>query len=30
MNGIQFVTDKKDRRVPVQIDMKTHGAMAGL
>lgn len=26
MNGIQFVTDEKGRRVAVQIDLKKHGA----
>jgi hypothetical protein len=25
--GIQFVTDEKDRRVAVQIDLKKHGAL---
>jgi hypothetical protein len=27
MTGIQFVTDDKGRRVAVQIDLKTHGAI---
>jgi hypothetical protein len=27
MTGIQFVTDEKGRKVAVQIDLKTHGAM---
>jgi hypothetical protein len=27
MTGIQYVTDEKGRRVAVQIDLKTHGAM---
>ena len=26
MNGIQFVTDEKGRKVAVQIDLKKHGA----
>jgi hypothetical protein len=26
VNGIQFVTDKKGRKVAVQIDLKKHGA----
>jgi hypothetical protein len=26
MNGIQFVTDEKCRKVAVQIDLKKHGA----
>jgi len=26
MNGIQFVTDDKGRKVAVQIDLKKHGA----
>jgi hypothetical protein len=25
MNGIQFVTDEKGRRLAVQIDLKKHG-----
>lgn len=25
MNGIQFVTDEKGRKVAVQIDLKKHG-----
>ncbi len=24
MNGVQFVTDEKGRRVAVQLDLKTH------
>jgi hypothetical protein len=27
MNGIQFVTDQKGRKVGVQIDLKKHGAV---
>lgn len=27
MNGIQFVTDKKGRRVAVQIDLRKHRAL---
>ena len=27
MNGIQFVTDKKGRKVAVQIDLKKYGAV---
>ena len=27
MTGIQFLTDEKGRKVAVQIDLKTHGAM---
>jgi hypothetical protein len=27
MKGIQFVTDEKDRRVAVQIDLKKYGPM---
>lgn len=27
MTGIQFVTDERGRKVAVQIDLKTHGAM---
>jgi hypothetical protein len=27
MNGIQFVTDEKGRKVAVQIDLKKHGAI---
>lgn len=27
MNGIQFVTDEKGRRVAVQIDLKKYGAI---
>jgi hypothetical protein len=27
MQGIQFVTDDKGRRVAVQIDLKKHGAL---
>ena len=27
MNGIQFVTDEKGRKVAVQIDLKKHGAV---
>jgi hypothetical protein len=27
MIGIQFVTEEKGRKVAVQIDLKTHGAM---
>jgi hypothetical protein len=27
MTGIQYVTDEKGRKVAVQIDLKTHGAM---
>jgi hypothetical protein len=27
MTGIQFVTDEKGRKVAVQIDLKTHGAL---
>jgi len=27
MNGIQFVTDEKGRKVGVLIDLKTHGAL---
>jgi hypothetical protein len=27
MTGIQFVTDDKDQRVAVQIDLKKHGAI---
>jgi hypothetical protein len=27
MNGIQFVTDEKGKRVAVQIDLKKHGAV---
>jgi hypothetical protein len=27
MNGIQFVTDDKGRRVAVQIDLKKYGAV---
>ncbi len=27
MNGIQFVTDEKGRRVAVQIDLKKHKAL---
>ena len=27
MNGIQFVTDEKGRRVAVQIDLKKYGAV---
>ena len=27
MNGIQFVTDGKGRKVAVQIDLKKHGAL---
>jgi hypothetical protein len=26
MNGIQFVTDERGRKVAVQIDLKKHGA----
>ena len=26
MTGIQFVTDERDRKVAVQIDLKKHGA----
>jgi hypothetical protein len=27
MTGIQYVTDEKGRKVAVQIDLKTHGAV---
>jgi hypothetical protein len=27
MNGVQFVTDDKGRRVAVQIDLKKHGEL---
>lgn len=27
MNGIQFVTDDKGRKIAVQIDIKKHGAV---
>jgi hypothetical protein len=27
MNGIQFVTDEKGRKVAVQINLKKHGAL---
>jgi hypothetical protein len=27
MTGIQFLTDRKGRRVAVQIDLKKHGAL---
>ncbi len=27
MTGIQFLTDEKGRKVAVQINLKTHGAM---
>ncbi len=27
MNGIQFVTDEKGRKVAVQIDLKRHGGI---
>ena len=27
MNGIQFVTDKKGRKVAVQLDLKKYGAL---
>lgn len=27
MNGIQFVTDEKGRKVAVQIDLKKYGAL---
>jgi len=27
MTGIQFLTDRKGRRVAVQIDLKKHGAI---
>jgi hypothetical protein len=27
MMGFQFLTDEKGRKVAVQIDLKTHGAM---
>jgi hypothetical protein len=27
MTGIHFLTDEKRRKVAVQIDLKTHGAM---
>ncbi len=27
MNGIQFVTDEKGRKVAAQIDLKTHGTI---
>ena len=27
MNGIQFVTDEKGRKVAVQIDLRKHGAL---
>jgi len=27
MNGIQFVTDEKGRRIAVQIDLKKYGAI---
>ena len=27
MTGIQFVTDKKGRKVAVQIDLRKHGAI---
>ena len=27
MTGIQFVTDEQGRKVAVQIDLKTHGAI---
>ena len=27
MTGIHFLTDEKGRKVAVQIDLKTHGAM---
>ena len=27
MNGIQFLTDEKGRKVAVQIDLRKHGAL---
>jgi hypothetical protein len=27
MNGIQFVTDEKGRKIAVQIDLRKHGAL---